>query len=144
MNRQLPPNPVLPKPLDSVPNDIAMSPGFRSFLQEKVFHWQLLLVRELKKVLMALTEQVNNAVQGIGVDIASAATITPDHAIHRITGTATITTINAPSGFSGPLFLIPVDAFELDTGGNISAAVTATPGRLVIVVYDPIRQQWVP
>ena len=142
MNRQLPTNPALPKPLDSIPNDVPMSPGFRAFLQDKIVHYQMLLNRELKKILTGIHDQINNAVQGIGADITSAGEITPDHAIHRVTGTATIETINAPQGFSGPLFLIAVDSFRLRAANNIASDYVATPGMMAILLYDPIRQQW--
>lgn len=73
----------------------------------------------------------------LGADIASAATISVVTAMHRVSGVATITTINPPYvGFTGELTLIATGAWALATGGNIAAAVPATAGQLVRLVYD--------
>jgi hypothetical protein len=88
---------------------------------------------------------INSSTQGVGEDIASAATISPVWPIHRVTGTAAIDTINPPAGFSGPLWLIPTDLWTTVTGGNIALGTTAVVNRVLILVYENINSElWYP
>lgn len=81
--------------------------------------------------------------QCVGADLASAATITPTHRIHYITGTAEIATITLPwNTFSGDLVLIPDGAFTIATSGNIITAVTAVANRPLILTYHPAKGKW--
>jgi hypothetical protein len=73
----------------------------------------------------------------IGATIASAATITLSHPVHRISGTTEITTINPPfTGFVGHVTLLPTGAWTTATGGNIATAHTAVANRPVFAFYD--------
>jgi hypothetical protein len=98
----------------------------------------------LKEELDSIHEQLNSQIQGIGAILESADSIVPSAAIHHVSGSKTIRTIVAPSGFSGPLFLIADGAWQLATGGNIAVAVTATVNRVMIVVYDYNTAKWYP
>jgi hypothetical protein len=52
-------------------------------------------------------------------------------------GTATISNITVPLGFSTGFFLIvPTQAWQTNTAGNIGNAFTAVPGTPVVVVFD--------
>lgn len=101
-----------------------------------------------------ILEQVNSQVQGVGDDIASAATIRPTHSIHRVSGSAAIDTIAPPnaqrgldsdyvttrlvSSFTGPVILIPTSgsSWTLATGGNIALAATSADFKALICVFD--------
>lgn len=78
---------------------------------------------------------------GIGATITSSTTFTPTAPVHHIAGANTITTVVPPYvGFTGKITLIADAAFVLNTGGTagsaIGAAVTATTGRTIDLVYD--------
>lgn len=98
--------------------------------------WARNLSRTLQEFIFQVTMQINSQVQGVGSPLTSASELRPTHAIHKVSGTSAISTIHAPSGFTGPLFLIPLDAWTFATGGNIALSGTATAGRLLIMVYD--------
>jgi hypothetical protein len=98
----------------------------------------------LSGLLSQIVNQINTQVQGVGADLASAATIIPTNAIHVVTGTATISTINAPSQFSGPIWLIAGGAWTTNTSGNISLATSPTVGSVVMFVYDYVTTKWYP
>lgn len=104
--------------------------------------WASALVRELEAWSRDVCNNIND--QQIGTAIASAATISPDHPIHHVTGTAAISTINVPTGHSGPLHLIPDGIFTLATGGNIAKASTAVVGQTMILTYDQSSALWYP
>lgn len=73
----------------------------------------------------------------VGTALTSAATISPTEAIHHVTGTANVSTINVPyTGFTGKISFIPDGAFTWDTAGNIALAGTAVVNRLLEFVYD--------
>lgn len=77
----------------------------------------------------------------VGAILASAATITPTHPIHHISGTTEITKITLPwERFVGKLTLIPDAAFTLATGGTgpgaIGKAATAVAGKAMDLYYD--------
>ena len=107
--------------------------------------WGNQLTRTLTAQFQTLQTQANSQVQGIQAAIASAGTITATPPTQHVTGTVTITTINAPAGFSGPLWLISDNGFTLGTGGNIAAGTAAiTAGRSVQLIYDPASAMWYP
>jgi hypothetical protein len=107
--------------------------------------WNKRSSRYIQDKLNEFQGQLNSQVQGVGAVIASAATITVSAAMHHITGVAAIATINAPAGFSGPVFLFADGAFSVTTGGNILLARGPyTPGQLVILAYDPATAKWSP
>lgn len=143
MNRQLPTSPSLPQP-PTVPGTLAMSSDFRAWLKRAVEQFSADLVRSLNTDLTKVHDQINNAVQGVGPNLASATTISPTHPLHHVTGTAAITTITPPPGFSGPIWLIADGTWTLATGGNIAAAVTAVDRLAVQLVYDPQTSLWYP
>lgn len=87
--------------------------------------------------------QLNTQVQGVGDDLASAATIAPSSVMHRVTGTATVTRIVPPPGFSGPIFLVATDGFTLSSaGGNIANTNAVPVDALATLVYFPPFQLW--
>lgn len=69
--------------------------------------------------------------------IASAATITVSRRVHKVSGTAAITTINPPfTGFVGTITLVPTGIFTMATGGNIAVARTAVVSVPIDCYYD--------
>ena len=84
-----------------------------------------------------LFNTINNAGQGFGPDLASAATISPTSTIHVVTGTNTVSQINIPPGFNGPLYLISHDGFSVTTGDNIAQAAAVPATSLLVLVYVP-------
>lgn len=83
----------------------------------------------------------HNQVQG--ADLASAATITPTHKYHYVTGTAAIDTIALPwPNFAGEVVLVPAGAFTWTTAGNIAVAGTAVAGRSLVFHYLPTKGKW--
>lgn len=96
---------------------------------------QLLLV--LQRVVDDLLGQVNTAVQGVGDVLAASSRLTITHPIHHVSGTGTIYTIDAPAGFTGPLWLIPDGSWAIGLGGNVSVAVGAvTTDKALCLIYD--------
>ena len=80
---------------------------------------------------------INPGGVNVGPNIASAASISPTHRVHHITGTAAITTIVLPYvGFTGKLTFIADAAFTMATGGNIAAAITAVANKSYEFVFD--------
>jgi ABC-type transporter Mla subunit MlaD len=92
-----------------------------------------------------LRHNLNEAATTQGPDLASAATITPTHLMHIITGTETITTIVHPANFVGHLIMISQDGFTLGAGGNISLIsppnYLAPPGHINLT-WLPSMQVW--
>lgn len=82
----------------------------------------------------------NTIASTVGTAIASAATIAPTAEITHVTGTASITTITIPSGYSakvgGCITLVADGAWKTAVGGNIYVAMTATPGVPYQACYD--------
>ncbi len=78
----------------------------------------------------------------VGTAIASAATIAPVSGITHVTGTSTISTITVPTvavnggSYTGCITLVADGAWATATGGNISAAFTATAGSSYRFCYD--------
>lgn len=100
-------------------------------------NWTLLRLQEVRT-------QINTQVQGVGVPLASAATITPVAAIHHVTGAAAIANITVPPGFSGNIWLIPDGAWTLVTGGNIAINAQAVVSKVMNVCWDPNAALWYP
>lgn len=79
--------------------------------------------------------------------IASSSTITPTAQITFVSGTAAVSIITPPNGFSsggGHLTLIPTGAFTTTTTGNIALASTAVVGKALIMTYDSGTSKWYP
>lgn len=80
-----------------------------------------------------------------GATLASAATITPTHKFHLVSGTAEIATITAPwTNFAGVIFLVATGAWTTATTGNIAKAITAVANAVVPLVYNPKTSKWYP
>lgn len=77
-------------------------------------------------------------------NVASASTISPKSDLVRVTGSTQINTIIPPfSGFSGVIWLVPVDgAVVLGTSGNILVGITAAQNRVVTLVYSKLAGKW--
>jgi len=93
-----------------------------------------------------LKHNLDHAAVSEGPVIASAATITPSHFIHRVSGTATITTIDRPANYIGQLMLISLDGFYLASGGNISLFQTPNflnPTANIMLTYVPSQDLWI-
>lgn len=103
------------------------------------------LLDELRSHFREITNQLNSQVQTFGKPIMASPTISLSNALHHITGTATIETIKAPNGFSGPVWLIADAAFQLGTSGNIALAQGPfTVGQAVQVAFDNGTGKWYP
>lgn len=77
----------------------------------------------------------------VGANVASAATIVPTGNVFTITGTTTISTINATGITAGTvLFMITTSALTFDEAGNIdvtgATSLTTSAGQLVLAVWD--------
>lgn len=159
MNFPLPPLnlPQVPLPPKNATDTQALSEWFRSVLQP----WQKRLQQSLKEWSRPVVDLGNLSVQGVGATLASAATITPTHSIHHVSGTTTIEKIDLPymEGVdsvggaarlvpihTGPIFLIPDGLW--DTGvvappdGNIAIATTAVVNQVLVMVFD--GELWYP
>jgi hypothetical protein len=84
-----------------------------------------------------------------GADVASAASITPTGSQFRITGTATVNTINLPftgggayASWEGVITMVPMAAVPFSTAGNIANAFTATTGVPIIAVFIASSGKW--
>ena len=89
-----------------------------------------------------------------GPPLVAASEIAPTHAVHQVTGTATIRTIRLPSAApdepavcAGELVLIPggpqgSPTWKLATGGNIALDFQARPLVPVRCIFDPNLQKW--
>ena len=92
-----------------------------------------------------LIENLNQSSTTQGADIASASTITVTRFMHMVTGTATITTIQAPQHYAGQLMLVSENGFTLSTGGNISlpsSPESIPAGGHVLLTYLPSQKKW--
>lgn len=146
MNRPLPEHVILP----AVPPDVnlAGSPAFREWVVALMRFLRSLMV-ELRRRFDAIHEQINTGVQGVGADLDTDVAgwdgqLRITNAIHRVTGTGAIHTIVTPDQFSGPVFLVPVQAWTTTTSGNIALASTAVVARLLMLVYHPVVGKWFP
>ena len=103
------------------------------------------LTKALESRINELLTAHNTATQGVGPAITSAPTISVSNAIHPVSGTATVTTITASPGFSGPIYLLAKGAFSLGTGGNIAVAKGPfSAGEHVALVYNDLEGMWYP
>lgn len=98
-------------------------------------------------------DQVGTETNGIeGATLASAATVTPTHGIHAVSGVAAISLIDLPyTGFAGTIRFRPTGIFTLATGGVATAtskpvglAATAVVGKILEVTYCPVAGLWYP
>lgn len=82
----------------------------------------------------------------IGDDIVSAATITPTHDVHHLTGVITVQTINVPDpDFCGRITLILDGNLDFSsTGGNIARTVNGVINVAFSFIYDPGTSKWYP
>jgi hypothetical protein len=84
----------------------------------------------------------------VGADLASAATLVPTHAIHRVTGTTEIVNITPPDpGLACMLVLIAQSGiWTWSVAGNILLAgtVTAADGKFIMFIWNPQTQKWSP
>ncbi|MBK9968682.1 MAG: hypothetical protein IPP07_28990 [Holophagales bacterium] len=79
----------------------------------------------------------------VGANVASAASISLPSRITHVTGTTPIDTISTPIS-TDPITIIPDGAFTFTTAGNIGAAMTATVGVPITLVYDDVDALWYP
>ena len=98
-------------------------------------NWTVLRLGEIRT-------QVNTQVQGVGPVLISAPTITPTAAISHVSGTAAISNITVPPGFSGNIWLIPDALWTMVEGGNIASAVSAVVNRVLEMTWDPTDGLW--
>lgn len=75
--------------------------------------------------------------------IASASSIILSAPITFVSGTNTISTINAQST-SGILGIIPIGSFLTNTSGNIAVATTCIINRVLFFYYDNVTQKFYP
>jgi len=79
--------------------------------------------------------------------VASATTIVQETDLIRLTGSTTVQTIrpNFGGGFSGVLFIVPIDgSVATGTSGNIAAAVTMVQNQVCVLVYSKATGLWYP
>lgn len=136
-----PPNPPNPAALSptSKPSFGAVTGQVKTLLTwaQAFANWTVLRLQEIRT-------QVNSQVQSEGAILASAATITPTNPLHHVSGTAAITTITVPPGFSGNIWLIPDGLWTMTTGGNIAIGVTAVVDKVLEMTYLISTQLWYP
>jgi hypothetical protein len=122
------------------PINIRTFQALRTFLIDYVVNsWmQYVINYERNQVLPVL----NTAAWNYGNDIASAATISPSALVQLITGSAAISTINAPGNMAGAFYAIARDGFSTTTAGNILLAVTVPANHTANFVYHPVLQKW--
>jgi hypothetical protein len=92
-----------------------------------------------------VSQSVNTSISTFGVPLASASSIRVTEALHHVTGSAAISTINYPPNFAGgPIWLVADGMWTLTTGGNIAASANPNIGDVVVVVLDPVTKIWYP
>ena len=126
--------PVVPQPVNNFRTD---TDNVRNYLVKTFLPWQFSWLGDFANAF-------NGGPQGLGADIASAASIDFTSFAHRVTGTVTINTINVPSSipFAGQLILISIDGFALGTTGNIAAAKTVTQNTAVWLIWSAVDKKW--
>lgn len=144
MNSPLPTRVDLRRPKGLVPDSVKLSPALRSFIEQDLLGYLKDHVRVLEETFQKIHDQINSSVQSVGSDLPSATTITPTNPIHVVTGSAEITTITVPRGFSGPVFLVPGGAWTMAAGGNIATATAAVLNKVMTVVYSYRSELWYP
>jgi hypothetical protein len=73
--------------------------------------------------------------------IASATTIKPLRRVQPVSGTNTVATISAPTGFV-ELVLLSLNGFALNTAGNIAAARTIDAGTCCLLYFNLGDSKW--
>lgn len=91
-----------------------------------------------------MTNAEVNGFSIVGDDLASASEIALSRRIHKVTGTAVISTIVPPAGFSGLAYLIADAAWTLTTGGNIAVGVAPLANQALPLIYVPAEELWYP
>lgn len=78
--------------------------------------------------------------------LASATTITPKTDVVQLTGTVAVATIVPPyAGFSGLLFVVPLDgSVATTTAGNIAVVQTMIVNKVAVLVYSKRTGKWYP
>lgn len=79
--------------------------------------------------------------------LASATSINPTKDLVLLTGTTAVATITPHfgGGFSGVLFIVPIDGnVATTTAGNISVVVTMPQDRVTVLVYSKTEGTWKP
>ena len=83
-----------------------------------------------------------------GATLASATQITITNAVHKVSGTTSVTTVKIPAGFRGAFVLVPTGAVPLTSGGTYVASdgtnevipfaltMTCVTNRAVLCVTD--------
>lgn len=104
-------------------------------------------MRKMTSAAQTSLDQLFNYITQSGVnrgpDLASGATITVYYALHRVTGSASISTISSiPTFAGGSVYLINGGSWQLVTGGNIATPYKPKANEIVQVVYDSTDQVW--
>src|SRR5271163_1119376 len=94
------------------------------------------LEKNLKSWATAVTAQMNSQTQSVGAVLKSTGTVALTNPIHHVSGTQAIATLTAPSGFTGPVWLIADGLWTTITTGNISQAITAVVGYSYQFIFD--------
>jgi len=77
----------------------------------------------------------------VATSVQAASSITVDNPVVRVSGIATVHTINAP-GFGSPLYFFAEDGFSFGTQGNVFAGLVLNAGDAAIAQFDAIKQKW--
>lgn len=145
MNRPLPLDPALPKPV-SVPGSLKLSSELRTWLGRAFEGFQQDLIKALQNDLRAVHEVINSGTQGVGDVLVADTTLILTHPIHHVSGSAVIQNIIPQPGFSGPVWLIADGVWSLTVvappDGNIASAKTAVVGTAMMLVFD--MELWYP
>lgn len=122
------------------PINIRTFPELRSFLINYIVNnWMQYVINYYRGTLLPT---LNTAQYNYGPDMASAAAITPSALVQQITGTAAISTINAPANMAGQFYAIARDGFSTTTSGNILQAVPVPAGHSAVFFYHPVLKKW--
>jgi len=75
--------------------------------------------------------------QGTGETLPAGAMLTVSHAIHHVSGSGTITSLEGPPDTQGDVTLIADGPFSIGTGGNVTGGpLVATVGRAYRLTFD--------
>lgn len=113
-------------------------------IQELVRHSQK-LNGWLQRYFNEISQILNTATSTFGNELAAASTIIITNALHHVTGSAVITTLQVPPNFTGgPIYLVQDGSWTTATGGNIAVASAPTFGQMLPLVYDPFTGLFYP